>query len=68
MAAANCTGDPLRNLRDAAAYLTLSTRTLEGLVAAGAIEFVRVSARRIAFRQSFLDQFVRARTQPARAK
>jgi|GEM_PF-7008784 len=45
----------------AAAYLTIGTRTLKGLVAAGKVPVVRVSSRRVAFRIADLDAYVASR-------
>ncbi len=49
---------------DAHAYLSISGRTLRALMAAGAIPFIRVSPRRIAFDLADLDGYIeRQRTQ-----
>lgn len=48
-------------LPDAARYLTLSPRTVKGLVASGALPAVQLSPRRIAFRITDLDTYIESR-------
>ena len=55
--------DPLSKLGPSAIYLTMSPRGLQAAVARGDIAFVRVSARRIAFRLSELNRYAAAREQ-----
>lgn len=42
----------------AAAYLSIGPRSLKGLVAAGKVRVVQVSARRVAFRLCDLDAYI----------
>lgn len=57
--------DPLYGGRQAATYLNISLRTLQCIAAAGGIDFVRVSARRVAYRLSTLNRYIESRTQRA---
>lgn len=50
----------------AAAYLTVSTRTLRRLLASGVLPYARVSARRIAVPQEALDHYARSQWQSGR--
>ena len=65
-ATSSTTTENLISKREAAERLGVSIRTLENLMAARALSFVRVAKRRIGFRPADVEQFIEARTVNAR--
>ncbi|WP_392391038.1 helix-turn-helix transcriptional regulator [Nocardioides sp. LHD-245] len=54
--------DPLLDLAQAAAYLTLSERTVRRLVASGQLGCIQLSPRKMRIRRSELERYVSAST------
>lgn len=65
-AASNTTTENLISKAEAADRLGISIRTLEGLMKARALAFVRIAKRRIGFRPSEIERFIESRAVIAR--